>query len=121
LLFPLIFVGLIPLSVGVSKLFRKKVLSEGKPASGPQQKIQSEKEILRLAKEQGGKFTVLQVASETSLSIEEARDALDSMVKKGYIQLQVMDSGILRYEIPEFFPEPEKDDIEKKIDELKDR
>ncbi|MBN2440897.1 MAG: adenylate/guanylate cyclase domain-containing protein [Spirochaetales bacterium] len=118
LIFPFMFVGLIPLFVGISKLFKEKRLPENQ--TGHVTAADKEKEILKVAKELGGKLTVLQVASRTSLSIEDARTTLDAMVKKGYVQLNVPDSGILQYEIPEFFLEPETDDVSKQIDELGD-
>ena len=116
LLFPLIFVGLIPLSVGLSKLFKKKIIPEQQKEQG--NNVDKEKEILKVARDLHGRLTVLQLASQTSLSIEDARTALDAMVKKGYVQLNVLETGVLQYEIPEFFSEPEKDDVTKQIDKL---
>jgi class 3 adenylate cyclase len=120
-IFPLVFVGLIPLLSGISKLLKRKQLPEqaiggkNRPSTGSGK----EKEILQTARDLNGRVTVLQIASMTSLSIEDARTTLDSMVKRGYIQLNVGENGILRYEFPEFFKEPDTDDITKQIDDLK--
>jgi len=116
LIFPLVFAGLIPLFTGILKAFRRKKL----PSQGTKKtvSIDREKEILKVAQELHGRLTVLQVASRTDLSIEDARTTLDAMVKKGYIQLNVGKNGILRYEFPEFFPETDKDDLSKQIENL---
>lgn len=103
LIFPLVFVGLIPLFVGIYKSMKRKEIP-GKKAVLKNDE-EKEREILRVAQDLHGKVTVLQVASMTHLSIEDAHATLDSMVKKGYIQLNVEESGILRYEFPEFFLE----------------
>lgn len=116
LIFPLVFVGLIPLFVGISKSFKRKEIPVQKVES--KNNVGNEKEILKVARDLHGRVTVLQVASMTNLSIEDARATLDSMVKKGYIQLNVEQSGLLRYEFPEFFTETDKDDVTKQIEDL---
>jgi hypothetical protein len=116
LVFPLVFVGLIPLLVGITRLLKRKRLPEQvEPRKKPADR---EKEVLKVAAGHGGNVTVLQIANETSLSIEEARTALDSMVKKGYVQLLVDENGILRYEFPEFSQTMKKDEISRQIEKL---
>ncbi|MBN2534115.1 MAG: adenylate/guanylate cyclase domain-containing protein [Spirochaetales bacterium] len=117
LIFPLVFVGLIPLFTGISKSLKRKELTGQE--TGSKNNADSEKEILKIARALHGRVTVLQVASMTHLSIEDTRVTLDSMVKKGYIQLNVEESGILRYEFPDFFTETDMDDVSRQIDNLK--
>lgn len=104
-IFPLMFAGLIPLSVGLKRYFNrrknKKELKEPKTIS----KTSMEKEILQLARSNNGRVTVLQAASDTSMSIDEAKDTLDNLVKHSHAQLQIEDSGLLVYEFYEFMKE----------------
>lgn len=95
---PLTLIGLIPLCMGIAGLFKKK---EKLPAPDNWRKKDQEKEILKLAAKANGKITALQAASETSLSIEEAKQTLDEMVKNGYASMEVEESGLLVYEFPE--------------------
>ncbi len=95
---PLTLIGLIPLTTGIAGLFRKK---EKLPAPDDTRKKDIEKEILKLASRSKGKITALQAASETTLSIDEAKQTLDDLVKNGYASLEVEENGLLVYEFPE--------------------
>ncbi|MBN1697112.1 MAG: hypothetical protein JW881_06335 [Spirochaetales bacterium] len=117
LIFPLVFVGLIPLMTGLRKLMTAKKLSVG--TDNKTRLADREKEVLRVASGHGGQVTVLQIAHETTLSIEDARAVLDGMVNKGYVQLLVDDNGLLRYEFPDFLNSKKKDEITEQIDKLK--
>jgi hypothetical protein len=116
LVFPLVFVGLIPLLVGITRLLKRKDLPE--KVEERKKPVDREKEVLKVAAGHGGNVTVLQIANETSLSIEEARTALDNMAKRGYVQLLVDENGILRYEFPEFSNIKKKDEISRQIEKL---
>ena len=57
-----------------------------------------EKEILRLAQRKGGRLTVLEVAAETSVTLEEAEQLLNDMSVRGHVGMQVADDGAMIYE-----------------------
>jgi len=100
-IFPMIFVGLMPLASGIAGLFTRKSSVPGK-ASARNDSVAMEKEILHVVSDLRGTVTVLQVAKATSLSIEESQKTLDGFVKKGFATLEVDSAGLIRYEFPEF-------------------
>jgi Fic family protein len=63
--------------------------------------------ILRLAKENKGILTVSEVALGADLSLEEAKKALEALVKRGFAELRVRSSGTLVYTLPEFMDKDE--------------
>ncbi|MBN1522973.1 MAG: hypothetical protein JW904_00710 [Spirochaetales bacterium] len=116
LVFPLIFIGLMPLATGIAKLFSSK----NKEPQLPKNKsalLSGEKEILEAVHKYKGRISVLQAAKATSLSIDDARETLESMAKKGYAGMHVDLQGIIQYEFPEFLPEEKDDEFMKKLDE----
>ncbi len=46
--------------------------------------------------------------AECHISIQEAEDILKKFVKKGYVDLQVSETGKIFYEFPDFFPEQDQ-------------
>jgi class 3 adenylate cyclase len=109
LVFPFVFVGLFPLIGGIVNLIRNRKKKVKAVEMTTQQK---EKEILKIASQYKGKLNVLQVANQTDLSIEQARETLDQMTKKGYIHMEIDDRGVINYEFPEFLEADEEDDVE---------
>ncbi len=61
-----------------------------------------EKEVLLAAKKYNGKITPVEVAVESSLSVEEAEQILKKMADKGYASLEVSEGGLLFYEFSGF-------------------
>ncbi|MDR3173262.1 MAG: TM2 domain-containing protein [Treponema sp.] len=61
-----------------------------------------ERNILVLAKENKGILTVGEVALAANVGLEEAQKALESLVSRGFAELQVRKSGTLVYILPEF-------------------
>jgi hypothetical protein len=106
LIFPMVFIGLMPMAAGIAKLFsRKKELPEEQPAPSTASRkgaLSKEKEVLHAVSELEGTVTVLQIAKTTSLSIEEAQQTLDDFVKKGFASIEVDSSGRIHYEFQEF-------------------
>lgn len=101
--FPLLFAGLLPLVSGLKELVALRLeapsarrLSEG------ERRAETERAILRLARSRGGRVTPALAAIETSLSMEEAQAALDSMASRGHASLRILESGRIEYEFPEF-------------------
>lgn len=60
-----------------------------------------ENKILKIAKKYNGRITVTQVALETDLSLEEAEKMLKDLVRKGYVNMNVNDNGVIIYEFYE--------------------
>jgi hypothetical protein len=63
--------------------------------------------ILRLAKENKGILTVSEVALGADVSLEDAKKALETLVKRGFAELRVRKSGTLVYTLPEFMDKDE--------------
>lgn len=57
--------------------------------------------ILNLAKVSGGEVTLLQVASETGLNIDQSRKLLEDLVTEGLAQMQIDEEGVMRYVFPD--------------------
>jgi len=61
-----------------------------------------ETKILRLARSFHGRLTPLELAANSSLSLEEADNVLENIVRRGYANMEVSDSGSIVYEFPGF-------------------
>jgi hypothetical protein len=61
-----------------------------------------ERTILQLAKQNKGVVTTSELALEGSISIDEAKKALEKLVDQGYAELRVRKTGTLVYTFPEF-------------------
>jgi hypothetical protein len=71
-----------------------------------QQKLTSlqkrrEKQILQLALKKDGRLTIPEIAANTSMSTTEAEEFMRDMTAKGYVDMQVTDSGVIMYEFYE--------------------
>ncbi len=92
-----LFAGVIPTIKGISGFIKSR---------GDRKKLQStneknyESKILSVLQELGGKTTVIQLASNLELSLDETQQYLDSFVKKGYLNQEIDPNGVLFYEIP---------------------
>ena len=62
---------------------------------------QREREILRLAHQKRGRLTIPEIAVATSMNTEEADKMMREMTAKGYVDMQVTDSGVIVYEFYE--------------------
>lgn len=54
-------------------------------------------EILRLARERGGRLTVVEVATELGVSPEAAKEALDGLLLREHADLELTDAGVTVY------------------------
>ena len=99
-LFPLAFAGLAPTIEGLLALRRMRSTSASELPKAPD----SEHEVLRIARAQGGRITASVVAVESSLSLAEAEEALDGMARRGHATIAVTDDGRVEYEFREFLP-----------------
>jgi len=104
-IFPLMFIGVLPAVKGLQGM----ISNREKKVDPLKQAASAEKEILQLAKSEGGTVTPALAALHTSLSTEEAEEILQSFVKKNYAVMQVTDDGRVEYEFPEFRRRIEED------------
>lgn len=81
--------------------FGKKSLPKGVPADRDQQV----RLILNLARQSDGDVTLLQVAAETGLSIDQSRILLEDLVTQGLSQMVVDDDGVMLYAFPDLNPQ----------------
>jgi hypothetical protein len=56
-----------------------------------------EAEVLRIAKSHDGKLTIVEIVSELAITPDEAKAAVDSLVRQQLADIEVTDSGVLVY------------------------
>jgi hypothetical protein len=56
-----------------------------------------EAEVLRLAMQQGGRLTVVEVASALALPAESVKEMLDSLAERELADLEITDKGVIVY------------------------
>ena len=71
-----------------------------------------EKIILRTAKKNNGKTTPSEVALEGDITLEEAKQNLEKLVKSGYADLKVTKNGVIVYVFPDFAASISSDEFE---------
>lgn len=106
-----LFAGVLPTIGSGGKLLAE--MSDGKKLAGEAPEIarvRQEKEVLRVAKSEGGRVTPAVAALKSSCSIEQANTLLDSLVERGYAQIDVDDNGRIVYLFPEFYRDDTTDD-----------
>ncbi len=99
--FPLAFVGVLPLIEGIRRLFGQR---GQRRTDSHTRETEAEKEILRAARDNGGRLTAAAAALSSSLSIAEAKAMLEEMTKHGHAVMRVTNDGIIEFEFPEFLP-----------------
>ena len=111
--FPLVFAGVMPMVRGLTGLVARRgaVEHRGPPTARIEPRelsgAEAEKQILRVAKEEGGRVTPALAALKTSLSMERAEEILQQMAARGYATMQVSDEGRVEYQFPEFSGPPQ--------------
>ena len=68
----------------------------GRKAELRQQTLEAE--VLRLAKEHGGRLTAVEVATELALTPEAAKEALDALAVRSQADIAVTEEGVLVYD-----------------------
>ena len=66
--------------------------------------------ILKLARQYKGRLTPVELAVNSSLSLEDAEKVLEEIVRKGYANMTVADTGTIIYEFPGFLQFDASDD-----------
>jgi hypothetical protein len=94
-----------PLSIGVGLVavgaitwYLSRRLHEG--ARQVRSRI-DENRILRLARQRGGRLTVMEAATETGLTAVEAESILRGLAEGGFIEIEVTDAGVMIYRFPD--------------------
>jgi hypothetical protein len=80
-------------------------------AAGPKPPVEPdsadrERAVLRLAEEEQGRVTVLEVAGRCNLTVDEATKLLDGLVLREIARQQVSEVGVLVYVFPGLLPGP---------------
>ena len=98
-IFPLVFAGILPTLEGLRRIF----LERKSPRVEAMEKADlEEKEILSLARDEGGSITPALAGLKTSLNTEKAERVLQNLVKKGFATMNVTNEGRVEFEFPEF-------------------
>lgn len=106
---PMVIIGILPGVRGFTRILgaraERKKLDRELPRITASQR---EKEILRAAQGAGGRITPALAALRTSCSVEEAETILQELAAKGYALAEVLESGRLEYQFPEFMNEGDR-------------
>ncbi len=62
---------------------------------------QLERQIIRLAQKKGGRLSIPEIAVDTTMNTEEAEKFMQELTAKGFVDMQVTDSGVIVYEFYE--------------------
>lgn len=92
------------MAAGFGFLARWGFRKPGPDQSQPEVHSAQIREILQLAKAAEGELTLMQVAADTTLSIEESRQFLEELVTEGMAQMIVDEAGVILYQFPDFHP-----------------
>ena len=92
----------IPGAAGVTLLVQH--FGRGKRLAGRREQLirqTQEAELLRLAGEHGGRLTVVEVVRDLAMTHAHAENLLRSLVVRGFAEVEVTDSGLLVYTVPD--------------------
>ncbi|MGD1842612.1 MAG: hypothetical protein ACFB0B_17215 [Thermonemataceae bacterium] len=85
--------------VGSILLKRRKKKSTTSLAPSKQEEFTlTDEMIVRLAKMKNGLLTAQELASQTSLTVEQSKERLDNMHLKNLLELRVTDGGVIVYD-----------------------
>ena len=94
----LLIAGVLPIAGGISMIrSQMRAKQSARLAELKSLQTQREKEILQLARQKGGRLAVAEVAAGTSLSLDEAEQAMNEMAARGYVNTEMTDSGVIMY------------------------
>ncbi|MBN2531469.1 MAG: TM2 domain-containing protein [Spirochaetales bacterium] len=93
----------------------KKILYPG--LGGPSPVIEKKKEsiekiILKTAKKNDGIVTSSEVALNGEISLDQAKEYLEKLAKKGFAEMRVKKNGVIVFCFPEFMQETRTSDFE---------
>jgi hypothetical protein len=83
-----------------------------KPTVVEKKKESIEKVILRTAKKNDGIVTPSEVALNGDISLEQAKQCLEKLAKKGFAEMRIKKNGVIVFCFPEFMQETKSSDFE---------
>ena len=98
-IFPLVFVGVLPMIEGIKRLSTQRTRNQ---LGDKKNKKNVERQILMVAKQHKGKVTPALVALNSGLPLEQVEKKLSDMAKKGYAEMQVTTGGRIEYLFHDF-------------------
>jgi hypothetical protein len=63
---------------------------------------QAIRQVLQLARQRRGQISLLEVAADTLLSLEQSQELLEELVVRQIAQARLREDGVIVYEFPEF-------------------
>jgi hypothetical protein len=102
-IFAALFAGVLPAARGLTGLVaaRRSAPALQKQAES-ERALETERSVLRVAREKGGRLTPALVALDCEIGMDEAERVLDGLARKGHASLQVREDGRIEYEFSEF-------------------
>ncbi len=100
------WVGLFPVAFGGSMVARAFRVDVDCRRERERRRIaRLERDVLRLAQRRNGRVTSVDVATECGSSLDEARELLDRLARKGHVGVTVSDDGVFVYKVLDMVPE----------------
>ncbi len=103
-IFPMVFAGVLPIVEGLRRLFTGR---RDAATSSTEKQNDAERKILQAAHDGAGRLTAASAALTTGLPLRSAQEMLERLVKDGHAVMNVLDSGVIEYQFPEFLPKSE--------------
>lgn len=91
----LIILGIIPVLTGVFFLFMMR------KSNAQEDKHNMTNQIIKIAQSHGGKVTTLDLLNELNLSVDDAKQELESLYSQGILRVEVSEKGGVYYELNE--------------------
>ena len=104
MIWPFLIIGVLPFLSGVGGWIRNYIKTRKTKLQRPKE---LEREVLSSARSLGGRVTVVQIAADTNLSLDEVSKLLDTMTVKGYVIQNILENGVIEYEFPQLLPPKE--------------
>ncbi len=115
-IFPMVFAGVLPILEGIRRIFsRKKEAAE----STADKATDTEHRLLQAAHDGAGRLTAASAALSTGLPLKSTQEMLERLVKEGHAVMNVLDSGVIEFQFPEFLP-PSQNAIDAELKRLKE-
>ena len=95
---PAILAGVLPIVEGARRLTGDR---RDTRTAVHAQEVAEEKQILRAARDHGGRVSAVSAALRTSLSMEEAEKVLEGFVKRGHALMNITVEGRIEFEFPD--------------------
>jgi hypothetical protein len=107
-LFMALFTGVLPAARGLSRIIAARASAPAAKKLGEKERAaESERSVLKIARDRAGRLTPSLVALDCDMSVEEAELILDGLAKKGHASMRVRDDGRVEYEFSEFMSLPD--------------